>query len=97
MRDFLCFLRDRGRIGFRFFQVFSGSFGVGELVVGVVAEFELDDLVILRGVGAEFSQQEAELAVGGVEVAGEQGFEADDLLDGEGAVVGERLAVGQAG
>jgi len=71
-------------VRFQVFQVFSGSFGVGEFVVGIVGEFELDDLAAVRRVGRELAEEQAEFPAGGVEFLRVEGAGAKHLV-GSGA------------
>ena len=67
---------------FRFFQVFSGSFRVGEFVVRVVGEFNVDDLAAVRRVGGELAEEKPELAAGGVEFLRVEGARAKRFVHG---------------
>ena len=53
-------------------------------MVGVVGEFDLDDLAATgAGVGREFAEEQAEFAIGGVEALGVEGLDANELVNGD--------------
>lgn len=53
-------------------------------MVGVVGEFDLDDLAAAgAGVGREFAEEQAEFAIGGVEALGVEGLDANELVNGD--------------